>query len=32
MGSPIIQTILWLAAGIILLAYIKRRRKRKMSS
>ncbi len=32
MGSPIMQTILWIAAGIILLAYIKRRRNRKMNS
>lgn len=32
MASPIVQTILWIAAGVILLAYIKRRRNRKMNS
>jgi hypothetical protein len=32
MESPIMQTILWIAAGILLLAYLKRRRNRKMNS
>ncbi len=31
MDNTIVQTILWIAAGIVLLAYLKRRRKRKMS-
>ncbi len=31
MDNTIVQTILWIAAGVILLAYLKRRRKRKMS-
>ena len=30
MDNTIVQTILWIAAGIVLLAYLKRRRKRKM--
>jgi hypothetical protein len=32
MGSPVVQTILWIAAGVILIAYLKRRRNRKTSS
>lgn len=31
MDNTILQTILWIAAGVLLLAYLKRRRKRKMS-
>jgi hypothetical protein len=32
MANPIMQTILWIAAGVLLLAYLKRRRNRKMNS
>ena len=32
MDNPVMQTILWVAAGIILLAYLKRRRNRRMDS
>jgi hypothetical protein len=31
MDNMIVQTILWVAAGAVLLAYLKRRRKRKVS-
>ena len=32
MDSLTMQTILWVAAGVLLLAYLKRRRKRRMNS